>query len=99
MGFGQFIYATNYSQEGLISVGYLGPLPLICIILFKCFEAIKKKLQTGKVIDYKTSNIFYEDGSIKWINLIPLASNWYGNTAHMVFFAIAFRYAKLGGLN
>lgn len=56
-------------------------------------------MKTGKVIDYKKSNIFYEDGSIKKINLIPLAGNWYGNTAHMVLFTLAFKYAKLGGLN
>jgi drug/metabolite transporter (DMT)-like permease len=33
------------------------------------------------------------------INLIPLLGNWYGNTAHVILFALAFKYAKMGDLN
>ena len=33
------------------------------------------------------------------INLVPLLGNWYGNTAHVILFAFAFKYAKMGDLN
>ena len=43
--------------------------------------------------------MIYENGKFKYINLIPLLGNWYGNTAHIILFSFAFRYAKMGDLN
>ena len=40
MGSGQYIYATTFSQVGLVATGVVGPAPLILILILKLILAI-----------------------------------------------------------
>mmetsp|Transcript_11641 Transcript_11641/g.19671 ORF Transcript_11641/g.19671 Transcript_11641/m.19671 type:complete len:82 (+) Transcript_11641:302-547(+) len=81
MGVGQFIYATHFSSIGFLGTGFIGPLPLVLLTLFKIAIALRNKVTKGVFIDRKNSNIVDEEGKFKWLNLIPIFGNWYGNVA------------------
>lgn len=99
MGCGQFLYATNFSNKGWIGTGFIGPIPVIWLILLKVYFAVRNKLTIGTFINKEKSNIVDPDGKVRWLNLAPLMGNWYGNTAHVFLFHFAYKFAKLGGLN
>mmetsp|Transcript_19120 Transcript_19120/g.32594 ORF Transcript_19120/g.32594 Transcript_19120/m.32594 type:complete len:104 (+) Transcript_19120:238-549(+) len=72
MGVGQFIYATHYSDMGIKGSGFLGPVPFIVLVLIKVAVSVKNKLQKGKFIDRKNSNMVDEAGNLRWKNIIPV---------------------------
>lgn len=99
MGTSNYMYAVNFSNEGLIAPAYLGPVTLVIMIVLKTLVIFYDKCKNGQFFTKKNSNIFLEDGSLKKMNLIPLLSNCYANTAHVFFFTMAFKYGKLAGIN
>jgi hypothetical protein len=99
MAFGNYIYATKFSKDGIIAVGYLGPLPLALLFIYYSVYMIITKTKTGNFIDNNNSNFFRPDGSFQKINLVPLLGNWYANSAHIFIYSFAFRFAKKGGIN
>ena len=99
MGVGQYIYAVNFSKYGIIGTGFIGPVPLLLLIIFKLSFAIRNKINLGVFINPEKSNIVDREGNFIKKNLVPLLGNWYANTAHVFLFTYAFKYAKLGGMN
>ena len=67
--------------------------------MVKLSYAIKNKVKIGQYIDYSDSNFYTKDKKFQYKNLAPLLANFYANVAHRFFYALAFKYAKLGGLN
>ena len=99
MGLGQYIFAQHFSDEGIMATGYVGPVPLVLLILFKLYFAIRNKIKIGTFINLEKSNFYDEDGNFRKGNLVPLIGNAYANIAHVFLFTYAFKYAKMGGLN
>lgn len=99
MGVGVYFLAVNLSKEGIIGTGILGPVPLVILIIYKSYFAIKNKRSIGRFINPEKSNILNKEGNIMWVNLIPLLGNAYANISHIFLFTYAFRFAKMGGLN
>ena len=64
MGTGQYLFATKFSQEGIIATSYVGPVPFLFCIFLKVYLAIRTKIKTGSFIDFTNSNIFDKDGKI-----------------------------------
>ena len=100
-GCAAFIYATNFSDDGLIANGYIGPLPCMIIVTGKIIYALRNKIKLGTFIDYNDEweGLFGADQTLTKKNLIPLFGNWLTNSGSIFCNTIAFRYAKLGGLN
>eukprot|EP00355_Strombidium_rassoulzadegani_P003296 CAMPEP_0168614938 /NCGR_PEP_ID=MMETSP0449_2-20121227/4242_1 /TAXON_ID=1082188 /ORGANISM="Strombidium rassoulzadegani, Strain ras09" /LENGTH=315 /DNA_ID=CAMNT_0008655653 /DNA_START=170 /DNA_END=1117 /DNA_ORIENTATION=- len=99
MGVGQFFYAVNFSSFGMLGIGFIGPLPFVIIVAFKVALACKTKVVTGAFIDKNNSNLVDKEGKLKKKNLIPLLGNLYGNFAHIFFYSLAYKFAKMGGIN
>jgi multidrug transporter EmrE-like cation transporter len=78
---------------------YIGPVPFTILVSIKIFNLLRNKINHGFFIDKNNSNLIDVKGNLKTINLVPLLGNWYGNTAHIILFSFAFRYAKMGDLN
>ena len=83
----------------MIANAYIGPVPFSILVSIKIFQLLRNKINHGYFIDKNNSNLIDANGNLKKINLIPLLGNWYGNTAHIILFAFAFKYAKMGDLN
>lgn len=99
MGLGLFLYAVNFSHKGLMAQAYIGPIPLLWHITVKVIYAIRNKIKIGQFINYEKSNFFTPDKKFRKENMIPLFGSIYANVAHRFLFALAFKYAMLGGLN
>lgn len=63
MAAGNYIYATKFSKDGIIAVGYLGPLSFIVLSVYYTIMAIITKNKTGFFIDNNNSNFYFPDGS------------------------------------
>ena len=99
MGVGLYIYATNFSKYGIIANAFVGPIPLILLLIWKMSIACYNKYTIGTFIDRKSSNIVDGEGEFRYENIIPLVGNWLANIAHIFLFTYAFKFARLGGLN
>jgi len=99
MGCGLYIYAVNYSSQGLIANAFIAPIPFIALVIYKICILINNKIKKGKFLDLENSNFIDKQNNLKWNNLKPLIGNWYANTAHIFLITYAFKFAKLGGLN
>lgn len=99
MGNALYIYAANLSQKGILATAYVGPIPLLGTFVFKSLVFCYDKYKNGKFWDKSKSNLLNEDNSLKKINLVPLLTSVYANCAQYVFFTMAFKYAKLAGIN
>ena len=99
MGIGIYFLAVNLSKDGIAGTGILGPVSLALLVGFKLGFAIRNRLTIGRFINPEDSNIINPDGSLKWVNLVPLLGNAYANISHIFLFTYAFKFAKMGGLN
>ena len=99
MGNALYIFATKLSSKGIVATAYVGPVPLVVAIIFKFLVAVYDKHKNGMYWDKSKSNLIEEDSSLKKKNLIPLLASTYANCAHYLFFTMAFKYAKLAGIN
>ena len=99
MGSALYIYAINFSKKGLIATAYVGPIPLLVVIIVKLLLASYHKYKNGKFFDKAKSNFINVDNTLKKRNMIPLITSIYANCAHYVFLTFAFKYAKLAGMN
>ena len=99
MGNALYIYATKLSYKGLLATAYVGPIPLASSIFFKILLTCYRKHKYGEFWNKSRSNFINEDNTIKKVNFWPLLVNIYANCAHYTFFTLAFKYAKLAGIN
>lgn len=99
MGIGLYLYASNFSKLGIIANGFVGPIPLIILVIWKFSIAAHNRCTIGTWIDRNSSNIVDKEGNLQTQNIIPIAGNWFANIAHVFLFTYAFKFAKLGGLN
>lgn len=99
MGSTLYMYAVYFSDRGIAAPAYVGPVALIPTIIVKFLVSIYDKRTKGKFFDRSKSNLLKPERGLKCKNLIPLCFSAYGNTAHFFFFALAFKYAKMAGLN
>ena len=65
MAAGNYIYATKFSKDGIIAVGYLGPLSFIILSIYYVIMLIITKIKTGSFIDNNNSNFYLPDGSFQ----------------------------------
>jgi hypothetical protein len=83
----------------VVGSGFIGPVVLVLLVLIKVIDLFRTRFTKGVWIDKTNSNIYSPDGKLKKKNIIPILGNWYGNTAQVFLFSVAFKYATLGGLN
>ena len=57
---GNVVFGISISQKGVYGGGFPGPATLIFVCLWKFFEQLKVKRETGYWIDKKHSNYYYK---------------------------------------
>ena len=57
MAIGLFIYATSFSQFGLMGAAFIVPLPFFCFVLYRTTGIIKNLATIGTFFDKKNSNV------------------------------------------
>lgn len=99
MGTGAFLFASNFSDFGILGIGVLGMGGTLISALIKLVKEISFRLSTGKWVKDKNSRIRTDDGKIKWIFLVPLISNILCNFLYTLVLSVGWKLAKASGLN
>ena len=74
MGTGAFIYASKYSEQGLLGTAVLGPMTFVVYTFVKLVREVSFKCRTGSWVKSKNSVWITDEGKIRWSSLIPLAN-------------------------
>ena len=99
MGTGSAIFATNYSKLGFQGGGLCGPGVWIIFLFIWVIRETVHRCKTGSWTKSKDSRLVWEDGSLKWSNLIPLLGNATVNVSYLIVMTYAWYFAKLGEIN
>lgn len=99
MGTGAFIFASNYADYGLKGTGLLGPGAAIVYFLFKAIKEIIYRSKHGRWTKEKDSSWRKDDGSIRWMSIVPIAGNVACNIGYTIVMTFAWRFAEQAGLN
>jgi hypothetical protein len=43
MGAGQFLYASNFSKHGIMGTGFIGPIPMVLLIIMRLGMQLKER--------------------------------------------------------
>mmetsp|Transcript_9869 Transcript_9869/g.12241 ORF Transcript_9869/g.12241 Transcript_9869/m.12241 type:complete len:290 (-) Transcript_9869:183-1052(-) len=99
MGTGAFIYASNYSEHGLVGSAVLGPGPFVVFSMIKLIREIVYRCRKKTWVRPEDSAWVSKEGGIRWSSIIPLAVNVSNNVAYVLIMTIAWRFARQAGLN
>ena len=100
MGTGSFIYATNFSEYGMLGAGMLGPGPFILCVIIRTYQEVSYKLRTGSWFKPKgASRVLNPDGSIQWKSLIPLFVSIAMNQSYILVMSLGWKFAERSGMN
>ena len=100
MGTGAFIYATNFSEYGIIGAGILGPGPFIMCVIIRTYQEARYKLRTGSWFKPKSaSRVINPDGSVKWRSAIPLVISMTTNFSYILVMTLGWKFAEESGMN
>ena len=99
MGTGAFIFASNFSDQGLFGTGLLGPAPCLILIVLRFVLELRYRLRTGRWTKTKNSRLLTDDGKIRWATLIPLVGNVITNGGYLLSMSLGWKFAKAAGIN
>jgi len=99
LGIGEYFYASNYANLGLLGVGVMAPGTVCYFSVYKIILACYYYRKNGSVVNRQNSSLVYPDGRIRWFNLVPLMANVIGNAGFLAILSYAWEFAKRGGLN
>jgi len=99
MGTGSFLFATNFSDLGFEGGGVSGPFVFILFLFIWVVRESYYRCKTGSWTKKENSRLFWENGKLKWSNLIPLIGNSTINVTYLIVMSYAWHFAKLGGIN
>ena len=89
IGIGAFIYANSYGKYGMDGSGILGPGATVMFVVIKFVREVIYLENHGRWTKTKNSAWLKEDGSTRWISLVPL----FGNVACNIGVTIVMTYA------
>ena len=100
MGTGSFLYASNFSEYGMVATGILGPGPaLLCLVIRLTLE-IKYRVKMGTWFKAgPASRVRTPQGKILWKSLIPIAMNILTNMGQLVVLSLGWKFAKASNMN
>ena len=99
MGTGGALYATCYARLGMGGVGLTGPGTFLVYALWRLILEVHYRFKNGQWLKATGSRLVYDEGGIKWKNLIPLLGNVFINGVYLILMSYAWNFARLGGLN
>ena len=99
MGTGAFIFASKYSEQGLLGTAVLGPMTFVVYTFVKLVREVSFKCRTGSWVKSKNSVWITDEGKIRWSSLIPLLNYIIFNIAYVLVMTVAWRFARKAGLN
>lgn len=99
MGSGQFIFASNFSKYGFKSNGLFGPGTLILCIIAKLTLEIPYYLKNRRWFKEADSAWRTPEGKIKWTGVVALLTNSLANLGYTIALNLAWKFARMGGLN
>lgn len=100
MGTGSFLYATNYADLGFEGGGLCGPGVFIMFLLLWVVKESMYRCKHGRwTKPGKESRLVWEDGRLKWSNLVPFIGNVTVNVCYLIVMTYAWYFAELGDIN
>ena len=99
MGTGAFIFASSFSEYGMIGTGILAPGPFFFCLIIRLFQEIRFRRRTGSWFKKEGSRVKTPEGKIIWKSLIPVAVNVITNALYLIVITIGWKLAKASGLN
>jgi len=99
MGFGAFLYATNFSKNGIVGTGIISPGPFFFCLTIRVVEEVRFKRRTGSWFKREGSRVMTPEGKIIWETLIPLSVNVATNVLYLIVLTLGWKFAKASGLN
>ena len=99
MGSGAFIYASKYSEYGLVGTGVLGPGAFLMYLAIKVAREVNFEAKNKRWTKTENSSWVKDDGKIRWSSVIPLLGNMLCNIGYTIVMTFAWRLAEQAGLN
>ena len=76
MGTGSFLYASNFSEYGLVATGIVGPAPFFMCLVIRLIVEIRYRVKMGTWFkEGAASRVRTPEGKVLWKSLIPVAAN------------------------
>ena len=99
MGTGSFVFASRFSDLGILGTGLLSPGPTIFCLVLRLFSECKYRRKNNYWCKKECSRVVYPDGSLMWKSLIPVLVNVFTNSGYILVMSLAWGFAKAAGLN
>jgi len=99
MGTGSFLFASNFSDKGLLGLGMVGPSGTLLCVVIRLIKEINYRRRNGSWIKEKNSRVKTPEGKWKWSSCIPLWGNILTNFGYLVCLTLGWKLAKACGLN
>ena len=99
MGTGSFVFATRYSQYGLVGTGILGPPIFVIYSLWTVILAISFRCKHGRWMRKENSRWVDEKGRCKCKNMLLPFVHAIFNVGYLSVMSYAWDFSKRGGLN
>ena len=99
MGTGSFIYAVKYADLGFEGGGLTGPIVFVIFLTVNVIREVIHRVKTGSWVKKENSRVYWDDGRVKWSNLVPLCGNVAVNVSYLIVMTYAWYFAELGGIN
>lgn len=99
MGTGSFLFASNYADLGFEGGGLCGPFVFIIFLGIWIVRSTVYRCKHGRWTKPEGSRFYWDDGSLKYSNLVPFLGNVTVNVCYLIVMTYAWHFAKLGGIN
>lgn len=100
MGTGAFIFASNFSGQGIFGTGLIGPGAFLLCVILRAQSEIRYRCKNGRwTKEGDKSRVLKPDGKILWKSLIPLTANVLTNLLYLLAMTIGWKLAKAGNIN
>ena len=93
IGTGAFIYANSFGKYGMDGSGILGPGATVMFLSIKFVREVIFLEKNGQWTRTKKSAWVKEDGSVRWISLVPLFFNVACNVGVTIVMTYAWNFA------
>lgn len=100
MGTGSALFATHYADLGFEGGGLCGPFVFIIFLMLWVIRESRYRCKNGRWTKTgKDSRLIWEDGSLKYSNLVPFLGNVTVNVSYLIVMTYAWYFAELGDIN
>ena len=101
MGVGNFLFAINFADLGLMGTGVMGPFTVLIAVVIKLVRGVVYRIRHGRWIKERGSVVFYDapNGGVKWSNLLPICGSALPTAANTLFLTYAWQFATISGVN